>query len=86
MSSRVRRADFGCFFLLCLLVWFLNHPYQGVWHDARVYGLLAAHWLSPPAFADDLFFSFGSQGSFSLFTPLYGQLVAWLGLDGRRGG
>ena len=75
------RADLGLVFLLGFLVWLLNHPYQGVWHDARIYGLLAAHWLNPQALATDLFFSFGSQGTLSLFTPLFGELVRWLGLD-----
>jgi len=75
------RAEFGLVFLLGFLLWLLNHPYQGIWHDVRIYGLLAAHWLHPQALAGDLFFSFGSQGELSLFTPLFGELVRWLGLD-----
>jgi hypothetical protein len=67
--------------LLAFLLWLLNNPYQGIWHDARVYGLLAAHWIYPDALASDLFFRFGSQGSLSLFTPIYGELVRALGLD-----
>lgn len=67
--------------LLAFLFWLLNHPYQGIWHDARVYGLIAAHWIYPDALANDLFFRFGSQGSLSLFTPIYGELVRMLGLD-----
>jgi len=67
--------------LAAFLLWLLNHPYQGIWHDARVYGLIAAHWIYPEALANDLFFRFGSQGSLSLFTPLYGELVRALGLD-----
>lgn len=67
--------------LLAFLLWLLNNPYQGIWHDARVYGLLAAHWIYPDALASDLFFRFGSQGSLSLFTPIYGELVRMLGLD-----
>ncbi len=81
MFPWAHRAGLGLVFLLGFLLWLLNHPYQGIWHDARVYGLLAAHWLNPEAYAHDLFFSFGSQGSFSLFTPLFGELVRWLGLD-----
>ncbi len=81
MRPWAARADLGLVFLPGFLLWLLNHPYQGVWHDARIYGLLAAHWLNPVAYAGDLFFSFGSQGSFSLFTPLFGELVRWLGLD-----
>ena len=67
--------------LLAFLFWLLNHPYQGIWHDARVYGLIAAHWIYPEVLANDLFFRFGSQGSLSLFTPIYGELVRALGLD-----
>jgi hypothetical protein len=74
------RSDLGLVFLLGFLLWLLNHPYQGVQHDAQIYGLLAAHWIKPEAFANDLFFKFGSQGTFSLFTPLFGELVRWLGL------
>lgn len=71
----------GSLLLLAYLFWLLNHPYQGIWHDARVYGLLAAHWIYPDALVNDLFFRFGSQGSLSLFTPIYGELVRALGLD-----
>jgi hypothetical protein len=71
----------GSLLLLAFLFWLLNHPYQGIWHDARVYGLIAAHWIYPEALAHDLFFRFGSQGSLSLFTPIYGELVRALGLD-----
>lgn len=67
--------------LLAFLLWLLNHPYQGIWHDARVYGLIAAHWMYPEALASDLFFRFGSQGNLTLFTPIYGELVRALGLD-----
>ncbi len=62
-------------------LWLSNHPYFGLWHDARIYGLIAAHSLHPDALGQDLFFRFGSQGSVSLFTPIYGALVAWLGLN-----
>lgn len=81
MLPWARRADLGLVFLLGCLLWLLNHPYQGIWHDARIYALLAAHWLDPQAYANDLFFSFGSQGELSLFTPLFGTLVRWLGLS-----
>lgn len=67
--------------LAAFLLWLLNHPYQGIWHDARGYGLIAAHWIYPDALANDVFFRFGSQADLSLFTPLYGELVRWLGLD-----
>lgn len=77
----VGHAGSAVLFAAAVLLWLLNHPYQGIWHDARIYGLLAAHWLTPDALAPDLFFRFGSQGELSLFTPFYGALVGWLGLD-----
>jgi hypothetical protein len=81
VSPGGRGVHVALIFLLGFLLWLLNHPYQGIWHDARIYGLLAAHWLKPEALDSDLFFSYGSQSSFSLFTPVYGMLVGWLGLD-----
>ena len=81
LPARAHGAEAGLLFLLVFLIWLLNHPYQGIRHDASIYGLLAAHWLNPQSLAGDLFFTFGSQGSLSLFTPLYGELVGWLGLD-----
>lgn len=77
----VGHAGSAVLFAAGALLWLLNHPYQGIWHDARIYGLLAAHWLTPDVLASDLFFRFGSQGELSLFIPLYGALVGWLGLD-----
>ncbi|PKO83513.1 MAG: hypothetical protein CVU17_07935 [Betaproteobacteria bacterium HGW-Betaproteobacteria-11] len=71
----------GSLWLSAFLLWLLNHPYQGIWHDARIYGLIAAHWIYPEALANDVFFRFGSQADLSLFTPLYGELVRALGLD-----
>ncbi|MBT9460984.1 MAG: hypothetical protein IV084_04915 [Rugosibacter sp.] len=77
----IRRVLPLTLWLLAFLLWLLNHPYHGIWHDARVYGLISAHWIYPDALASDLFFRFGSQGSLSLFTPIYGELVRALGLD-----
>lgn len=61
--------------------WLASHPYWGVWHDARVYTLMAVRWLTPEAFARDPWFMFGSQDAFTLFSPLYGSTVAWLGVE-----
>ncbi|WP_124962411.1 hypothetical protein [Sulfurisoma sediminicola] len=67
--------------LLAAGLWCISHPYVGmVEHDARVYSLLVAHWLSPEAYARDPFFLFGSQDRYSAFTPLYGLLASRIGL------
>lgn len=76
MAIAGREAVFagGCL-LLGGLLWLLGHPYAGVWHDARLYMLAAAHWSAPASYARDLFFIFGSQDDFTLFSPLYGALI-----------
>ncbi len=62
-------------------LWLLVHPYQGIWHDARFYAVQALHALRPEAFAGDLFFAFGSQDDFTLFTSLFAPFVDRLGLS-----
>lgn len=67
--------------LLAMAFWLFNHVYLGIYHDATVYALLAAHWIDPLPYARELFFQFGSQDDFSFFSPLYGTLIAAVGLD-----
>lgn len=68
-------------FLAAFLLWVFNHPMLSIDnHDARIYSILALHWLTPDAYARDPFFLFGSQDSYSLFSPLYGLLIRDLGL------
>jgi hypothetical protein len=62
-------------------LWLLSHPYWGIWHDARIYTLMAARWLDPAPFVRDPWFMFGSQDAFSLFSPLYGSAVAAFGVN-----
>ena len=68
--------------LLCLGVslWMLCNPYAGIWHDARVYAVMALRRLDPAAYANDPWFMFGSQDGFSIFSHLYAPLVAGFGL------
>lgn len=61
--------------------WLLSHPYWGIWHDARVYTLMAVRWIDPAPFARDPWFMFGSQDAFSLFSPLYGSAIAAFGVN-----
>jgi hypothetical protein len=67
--------------LLCLGVWILAHPYQGIFHDANLYTLQALARLHPDALAHDVFLRFGSQDRFTLFSPLYAASIALLGVD-----
>lgn len=61
--------------------WLVRYPYLGIAHDAVIYALLVARELDPSAYANELFFVFGSQDDFSVFTPVFGRLVSAFGLD-----
>lgn len=62
---------------LVLSIWLLCHPYRGIWHDAVIYLVLALNERMPQAYARDVWFAFGSQGSLSLFDEAYAQLLRW---------
>lgn len=66
-------------FVICLLSFFLIHPYQGISGDAALYLKNAIYGISPERFAGDLFFVGTSQDAFSLFSYLYRPLVLLLG-------
>jgi len=62
-------------------IWLLAHPYYGLVHDGLLYagqGLLA---LKPEVFRNDLFFLFGSQDEYTVFSPLYAWLIGLFGLQ-----
>jgi len=66
-------------FLLVLAMWVATRPYVGVYHDARLYLVQALHALQPGRYDQDLFFRYGSQDAFTIFTAGYAPVVAWLG-------
>jgi len=66
--------------LMLAACWLLAHPWNGLWHDGRLYALQALHRLHPDNYRNDLFFLYGSQDSFTLFSPLYAAAIAALGL------
>lgn len=67
---------------LLLAVWLWRHPWEGIWHDGTVYAAQALHRLQPQVFGHDLFFLYGSQASYTVFTPVYAAAIAALGLYG----
>jgi hypothetical protein len=69
------------FILLAAAGWLAQHPYRGIVHDALLYAMLALNWLDPSAYENDLFIKHGSQGEYTVFTPLYALAIEWLGLD-----
>jgi hypothetical protein len=64
--------------LSCL--WLFTHRYQGIRHDAWLYAGQALARLDPLAFRNDLFFAYGSQDDYSLFSLPYSLLVQALGV------
>lgn len=67
-------------FCAIAVLWLVTRHYFGVVQDARFYTLEALRELDPARFANDFYFQFGSQGSFSLFTKFYRPLVAHFGV------
>jgi hypothetical protein len=71
---------------LVLLAWMLaanavTWPYLGFVHDARLYSGQVLYRLDPETFGGDLFFQFGSQDRYSLFSPIMAPLVKLVGFD-----
>lgn len=80
--STEQKKKFWCgvsSFVICLLSFFLIHPYQGISGDAALYLKNAIYGISPERFAGDLFFIGTSQDAFSLFSFLYRPLILLLG-------
>jgi hypothetical protein len=59
-----------------------RRPFWGIVHDNRLYAVQALRYNNPDVFNGDLFFKYGSQDSFTLFSPIYGTLIRLMGLDG----
>lgn len=69
------------FAALALAVWLIGHPFRGIWHDSKFYTLQALQHLNPGAFSQDLFFLYGSQDQFSLFSRLHAAAISTWGLN-----
>jgi hypothetical protein len=67
--------------VLALAAWLLLHPYAGITHDSTLYTLFALRRLHPDNLGNDIFLRFGSQDSYTLFTPLYAWLIQSFELD-----
>ncbi len=76
VAGLLRRASPA---LLVVGAWLAFHPYAGIVHDSRLYVAQALRVLQPGVFDRDLFFAFGSQDDFTLFSRLFAPLVARFG-------
>jgi len=63
-------------------MWLTTHPYRGVFHDARYYLIQTLNALDSNKWAQDLYFKYGNQDSFSLFSNGYKWVVIALGSEG----
>ena len=66
--------------LLLLAAWLFTRPWEGLWHDGQLYAAQALYHLYPATFQQDLFFLFGSQDAYTLFSPLYAAAIRAFGL------
>ena len=67
--------------LLLAAFWLLTHRYRGITHDGIYYAGQALARFDATAFRHDLFFAFGSQDDYSVFSLLYGWLAQTWGLE-----
>ena len=64
--------------LLVAAVYLIARPYWGIAHDAQIYVGQALNLSHPGLLANDLFFRYGSQDRFTIFSAIFGPLVAWV--------
>ena len=76
----LNRIDAGLALAAIAALWMLGHPYNGLWHDSRLYTAQALFHLHPDTYRNDLFFVFGSQDKYSVFGALYALVIASWGL------
>lgn len=67
--------------LLVLTTWILQRPYRGLNHDSVLYTFLALARLYPASLAHDVILRFGSQDSYTFFSPLYAAAIRALDLE-----
>ena len=67
--------------LVLLAVNAVTRPYANIAHDTRLYSIQVVNQCENGAFNDDLFFRYGSQDSFSVFSRIMAPLVKVLGLE-----
>jgi hypothetical protein len=79
-SASANRKHAIFFALFFCAVWIGTHSYQGIWHDGKLYLGQALFRLYPDIFRHDLFFKYGSQDQFTVFSSLYAWTIDSLGL------
>jgi hypothetical protein len=64
-----------------LCIWILQHPYAGLFHDSIFYLIQALARLKPELYSNDIYLRYGSQDSFTVFSPLFSLAIQHLGME-----
>lgn len=75
----VRGLRLASWSALIFALWAIQHPYPGIYHDAQLYTLQALARVLPSELDGDVFLRFGSQDSFTFFSPLYAAAIRIMG-------
>jgi hypothetical protein len=75
-----RNQFYATAILALAAIWLLTHRYFGIQHDGLFYAVQALARITPGAYTNDIFFAFGSQDDYSLFSRPYAALIRSLGL------
>ena len=67
-------------FVILLAINAVTRPYSGIAHDSRLYSVQVLNRVEGGSYGDDLFFRYGSQDEYSLFSRLAAPVVSALGL------
>src|SRR5690606_36325535 len=67
--------------LLLAGLYLVLHPYLGLVHDSRIYMLQALNLLRPDLYGNDVYLKFGSQDSYTVFSPLYASFIRLFGTE-----
>jgi len=67
---------------LVIAAFVFAHPYDGIIHDNVLYLAQALLRLYPEIYGGDVYFQWGSQDRYTLFSPIYAWLIVHLGVNG----
>src|SRR5262249_50042359 len=68
--------------LIIAAIWMVQHPYLGiVGNDSSLYSLIALARLHPDSLSADVFLRYGSQDTYTVFTPLFAAAIRLLDLE-----
>src|SRR5580658_588489 len=81
LPTGTQRLGWVALACLALAFWILIHPYRGVEHDSVLYAVLALSRLHPAALGHDLFVRYGTQDSFTIFSPVFAAAIRQWGLE-----